>query len=125
MSEKDNKRGRGLKATISTSVILLFLMIEGTGGLLFAQENPTSLFGGDEKIEISSDSLTVEHGSLYAEFLGNVKVTQGNAELKADSIKIHTHLQSGFCSITKMKKKIMKKIILDPNKGVVNGIGKI
>ena len=115
MSKIDDNKGPGLKTTISTTIFLLFLILAVTGGPLFAQDSPTALFGGDEKIEISSDSLTVEHGSLYAEFLGNVKVTQGNAELKADGIKIYYKEGVGQDSKLKEGEEAIEKILATGN----------
>jgi len=42
----------------------------------------------DEKIHISAETLTVDSGSKYAEFSGNVKVIQGDTTITSDRLRI-------------------------------------
>ena len=87
MNVQDFKRCRLTVAVISAAVFLFITpMVQDLG---WAQEKPVPSLGSNEKIQISADSLTIEHESRYAEFFGNVKVTQGDAEIKADSIRIY------------------------------------
>ena len=115
MSEKNNRGWRSQKTMISTAFILLCTVMILNGDFVCAQENPPALFGGNEKIEISSDSLTVELGSLYAEFFGNVKVKQGDAELKADGIKVYYKEGVGQDVELKEGEEAIEKIIATGN----------
>ncbi len=87
MKVQDFKRCRLTVAVISAAVFLFITPIVQDFG--WAQEKPVPSLGSNEKIQISSDSLTIEHESRYADLIGNVKVTQGDAEIKADSIRIY------------------------------------
>jgi lipopolysaccharide export system protein LptA len=46
-----------------------------------------------EKIRITADKLTTNSVDKYAEFIGNVKVTQGATKIEADRLKIHYHAE--------------------------------
>jgi lipopolysaccharide export system protein LptA len=89
MKAQNSSRSCFAGVFVSGVLICLFTFIVVTGNSGYAQEKSSPIIGGKEKIEIISDSLTVEHASRYAEFTGNVKVTQGDAEIKADGIKIY------------------------------------
>ncbi len=87
MNVQNFKKCRLTVAVISAAVFLFITpMVQDLG---WAQEKPVPSLGSNEKIQISADSLTIEHESRYAEFFGNVKVTQGDAEIKADNIRIY------------------------------------
>lgn len=54
----------------------------------FAQEISLSKDQSKEKIHVTADSLTSESNAKFAEFKGNVKVTQGDFVIISDSLKI-------------------------------------
>ncbi len=87
MNAQNSKRCRHTVAVISAAVFLFITPIVQDIG--WAQENPVPSLGGNEKILITADSLTIEHDSRYADLVGKVKVTQGDAEIKADNIRIY------------------------------------
>jgi len=54
----------------------------------FAQEMNLSKDPAKEKIHVTADSLSSENNARFAEFTGNVQVTQGDFIIKSDSLKI-------------------------------------
>ncbi len=89
MKVQNIRRWRFTGVFISSAVVLFFTFTTLINNFGYAQEKTAPLLGSNEKIEISSDALTVEHGSRYAEFFGNVKVIQGDSVIKADRIRIY------------------------------------
>lgn len=87
MNVQNFKKCRLTVAVISAAFFLFITPVVQDFG--WAQEKSVPSLGSNEKIQITADSLTIEHESRYGEFFGNVKVTQGNAEIKADSIRIY------------------------------------
>ncbi len=63
--------------------IIFFLL-----SFAFAQEMKLSKDRAKEKIHVTADSLSSENNARFAEFTGNVKVTQGDFIIKSDSLKI-------------------------------------
>jgi lipopolysaccharide export system protein LptA len=53
-----------------------------------AQEINLPKSSASEKIHVTADSLSSESNAKFAEFKGNVKVTQGNFTITSDSLKI-------------------------------------
>ena len=70
---------------IAVAVILLW----GTGG--FAQEGGPAQASDPalEKIQIRSDSLVADNQSKVAEFIGNVKASQGDTVIESDRLKVY------------------------------------
>ena len=87
MNAQGFKRCRFTVAVVSAAIFISISPIVQNFG--WAQEKSAPSLGSNEKIQITADSLTIEHESRYGEFNGNVKVTQGDAEIKADSIRIY------------------------------------
>ncbi len=67
---------------------LSFFIIFSLSSFAFAQEMKLSKDPAREKIHVTADSLSSESNARFAEFKGNVKVTQGDFIIKSDSLKI-------------------------------------
>jgi len=48
-----------------------------------------------ERIRVSAETLVVDNEAKYAEFIGNVRATQGNTVITGDSLKIFYKERSG------------------------------
>jgi lipopolysaccharide export system protein LptA len=83
-----NFKGCRLTVAVISAAVFLFItpIVQDIG---WAQEKPIPSLGSNEKIQVTADSLTIEHDSRYADLVGKVKVTQGDAEIKADNIRIY------------------------------------
>jgi len=83
-----NFKGCRLTVAVISAAVFLFItpIVQDVG---WAQEKPIPSLGSNEKIQVTADSLTIEHDSRYADLVGKVKVTQGDAEIKADNIRIY------------------------------------
>jgi lipopolysaccharide export system protein LptA len=55
----------------------------------FAGENPLPKDAPGEKIHVTADSLSSDSDAKSAEFIGNVKATQGDFVIKSDRLKIY------------------------------------
>ena len=55
----------------------------------FAGENPLPKDAPREKIHVTADSLSSDSDAKFAEFVGNVKATQGDFIIKSDRLKIY------------------------------------
>jgi len=55
----------------------------------FAGENPLPKDAPMEKIHVTADSLSSDSDAKFAEFIGNVKATQGDFVIKSDRLKIY------------------------------------
>ena len=64
-------------------IILLLLSVA------FAEENPLPKDEVKEKIHVTADSLSSDSDAKFAEFIGNVKATQGDFVIKSDRLKIY------------------------------------
>lgn len=65
-----------------------FFIITALFSFSFAQEMSLSKDQSKEKIHVTADSLSSESNAKFAEFKGNVKVTQGDFVIISDSLKI-------------------------------------
>lgn len=74
-------------------VLSLLLIVSVAGNMLtgIAYAGSTD----SEKIRVSSETLVVDNEARYAEFIGNVRATQGNTVITADSLKIFYKARSG------------------------------
>lgn len=69
--------------TLSFFIIFSFLTYA------FAQEMNLSKDQAKEKIHVTADSLSSDSDAKFAEFIGNVKATQGDFVIKSDRLKIY------------------------------------
>jgi lipopolysaccharide export system protein LptA len=78
--------------TISLWTVMLFLQTLLSPVAVFADDkmNNTGEKRGDtnEKIRITAERMVSDSEAMWAEFIGNVEVVQGNDIIKADSLKI-------------------------------------
>ncbi len=65
----------------------------------------------NEKIHISAETLTVDSGSKYAEFSGNVKVIQGDTTITSDRLRIFYNEIPGDNKKPAEVEKAIQKII--------------
>lgn len=65
----------------------------------------------EEKIHISAETLTVDSGSRYAEFSGNVKVIQGDTTITSDRLRIFYNEIPGDNKKSADVEKAIQKII--------------
>jgi lipopolysaccharide export system protein LptA len=68
---------------------LSFFIIFSLLSFAFAGENPLSNDAPKEKIHVTADSLSSDSDAKSAEFIGNVKATQGDFVIKSDRLKIY------------------------------------
>lgn len=68
---------------------ILFFMISLLLSVAFAGENPLPKDAPMEKIHVTADSLSSDSDAKFAEFIGNVKATQGDFVIKSDRLKIY------------------------------------
>ncbi len=66
-----------------------FFIIISLLSFAFAQETNLSKDPAKEKIHVTADSLSSDNDSKSAEFIGNVKATQGDFVIKSDRLKIY------------------------------------
>ena len=66
--------------------IILLISTNPADEPVFAE---TAKDSAEEKIRITADKLTSNSVDKYAEFIGNVKVTQGTTTIEADRLRIH------------------------------------
>ena len=73
--------------------IVAFFCMETATGVISAQEarpDPTpSANGPDDRIHIVADRLVTDNQSNWAEFIGNVKATQGTTVITSNRLKIY------------------------------------
>ena len=67
---------------------LTFIILCSFLSFAFAQEMKLPKDPAKEKIHVTADSLSSESDARFAEFKGNVKVTQGDFVIKSDSLKV-------------------------------------
>lgn len=65
----------------------------------------------DEMLTVTSDRLVSDSASKYAEFIGNVKVTQGATVIRAERIKIYFEKQPGKQGDPAASRESIEKII--------------
>jgi len=68
---------------------VLFFMTFFFLSVAFAGENPLQKDAPMEKIHVTADSLSSDSDAKFAEFIGNVKATQGDFVIKSDRLKIY------------------------------------
>lgn len=101
------------------ATILSFILM--TGALAHADKKSSDKADGKEKIRISAETLTSDMEAKYAEFIGNVRATQGNTVITCDKLKVFYNDQpndekksvSGEGSIKKILAEGNVRIILD------------
>lgn len=73
-----------------TGFFLLAFMAGGWGSAMAAAESPSSgnPSAAPQKIHITADRLISDSGNNQAEFVGNVRATQGKTRITADRLKI-------------------------------------
>jgi len=96
-------------------IVVVFLLVL-TSGPGIAKEKPPVPEGDKavERIHITSDRLVSEAKSNTAEFIGNVRATQGNTVITADRLKIYLNRDPGKKE-RGMGKDSIKKIVADGN----------
>ena len=69
--------------------LILILLLCAAGPGVYAENAAVKTTGkGQEKIQVSAATLTVDSGAKYAEFTGNVRAVQGSTVITANSLKI-------------------------------------
>jgi len=71
------------------SLTLSFFIIFFFSSFAFAQETNLSKDPAKEIIHVTADSLSSDSDAKFAEFIGNVKATQGDFIIKSDRLKIY------------------------------------
>lgn len=68
---------------------IFFLTLFLTPGAADDTLSPKADPSKNSKIHVTADSLTTDNDARFAEFSGNVKATQGESVIRADSLKIY------------------------------------
>ena len=84
------------------TLVILSLILTGSSPMA-AQVSPNSTGKKPGNLEVTSDKLIAEQGNAMVEFIGNVRATQDDAVLLADSVKIFIKSEK-----TDSKKKVPK-----------------
>ncbi len=85
--ERQNRKASGRAPALLMILFTLIVLIP-----LSAPAGETAGAPADQKIRITADNLNGEMNegkSRWAEFIGNVKATQGDAVIEADKLRIH------------------------------------
>ncbi len=79
------------KSGISAKIIFfsVFIFVLNAWPLCAQSLNPKDKNAKNQKIYITSDKLVANDAEKYAEFIGNVKATQGNTVITSDKIRIY------------------------------------
>jgi len=96
-------------------IILVILLVLASGPGVAEEKSPVP--EGDkavERIHIASDRLVSEARSQTAEFIGNVRATQGNTVITAERLKIYLNRGPGEKK-SGTEKESIKKIVADGN----------
>ena len=89
MPTSGSRRFAAYPKTVFRPALFLLLLAIAVAGPAQPAEAPVDAAKADQQIRVTSDRLTANRGTNYAEFIGNVIVTQGSTIIKADRIKIY------------------------------------
>lgn len=106
------------------SALNITLIAAFTSAPGFAQSQTPAKKGDSagEPIKVSADKLVSNAEKKYAEFIGNVKATQGNAVITSDTIRIYYEgdLLNPDKNKKSSQKNMIKKIVASGNVDVVS-----
>jgi len=77
--------------------------------------NPPKVGDADQQMHITSDSMISNNKTNYAEFIGNVKVTQGTTVIVANRLKIFFENKLDNQDNLGMNEESIKKIVANGN----------
>lgn len=77
------------KNRYALAFIAIFSFLAPGAGVLFPVRAVAQNASQEEPIQIQAETLVADNASRYAEFIGNVKATQGNTQILADRLRIH------------------------------------
>lgn len=111
---RPNWKFDGLPARCAAWILALVLTV--AGGPAAAQEDPAA---GDavppaEQVHVTADRLVSEAAARTAEFIGNVRATQGDTVITADRLKIYFESAPGEKTGAAERESI-QKIVADGN----------
>jgi len=110
-----SKYQRDLRAPLMAATLALFISFVALAGSA-AEENQAKPGDNEpKKIRIKSEKLVADLNEYKAEFSGNVKVTQGDTNLSADTLSIYRHQNVKNQDDTLINTQSIKKIIAQGN----------
>ena len=109
------KNKRGPRAPVMAAALALCVSIVALAGV--AAEEIQAKPGENEpkRIRIKAEKLVADLNEYKAEFSGNVKVTQGDTNLSADTLSIYRHQNVKNQDDTLINTQSIKKIIAQGN----------
>ena len=115
MKNSHSKYQRDPRAPLMAATLALFISFVALAGSA-AEENQAKPGDNEpKKIRIKAEKLVADLNEYKAEFSGNVKVTQGDTNLSADTLSIYRHQNVKNQDDTLINTQSIKKIIAQGN----------
>jgi lipopolysaccharide export system protein LptA len=89
----------------------VFFQLTITAGFAADTREPKKREAGEDKIQITADQLMSSGRDNYAEFIGNVELTQGTLVLKSDRLRIYYKSADGFSKNSAFGEQSIEKLV--------------
>jgi lipopolysaccharide export system protein LptA len=92
-------------------ITAVFFQLTITAGFAADNRQPKKKEAGEDKIQITADQLISSGRDNYAEFTGNVELTQGTFVLKSDRLRVYYKSADGFSKNSAFGEQSIEKLI--------------